>query len=247
MATQSTKARSARAAPRKDEVYARLKEAIVDNRLEPGTPLSEEKLAAEHGLSRTPIREVLQRLSRDGLVEIIRNRGAFVSRLDPRDMHELFEMREALEGFAARLAAQRMEDREIARLDERFRLLKKKRRGVDARDLSKAGEDLHIAIQAASGNRRLTEALDRIQLHSRRAFRFSMTIPQRMEISFGSTCPSCARSGGATPMRPRPPCGRTCAARGRASWPRWPTPIRADPPSHRDGMFEITPITGRRE
>ncbi|MEW6356522.1 MAG: GntR family transcriptional regulator [Planctomycetota bacterium] len=189
MATQSTKTRGIRAVPTKDEVYGRLKEAIVDNRLEPGTPLSEERLAAEHGLSRTPIREILQRLSRDGLVEIIRNKGAFVSRLDPRDMHELFEMREALEGFAARLAAQRIEEGKLAKLDDIFRLLKKRRQGVDAKKLSEAGQDLHAAIQAASGNRRLIQALDGIQLHSRRAFRFSMTIPQRMEISFKEHLP----------------------------------------------------------
>jgi len=189
MATRSATTRTTRATSTKDEVYGALQEAIVENRLAPGTPLSEERLAAEHGLSRTPIREILQRLSRDGLVDIIRNKGAFVSRLDPSDMRELFEMRQALEGFAARLAAQRMDEGELARLDKRFRSLNKKGHDGDTRKLSKAGEDLHLAIQTASGNRRLIEALERIQRHSHRAFRFSMGIPRRMAASFEEHLP----------------------------------------------------------
>lgn len=188
LAARSSTTRRA-AVSRKDAAYETIREAIVENRLEPGTPLSEEKLAARHGLSRTPIREVLQRLSRDGLVETIRNRGAFVSRLDPRDHRDLFEMRQALEGLAARLAAQRMDADELARLDALYRPLRGRRRAAGREALSRAGHELHTAIGVASGNRRLIQALDAIQLQSRRAFRFSMGIPDRMERSFREHLP----------------------------------------------------------
>lgn len=181
MATRSSATK--RAAPAKDAAYEKIKGAIVENRIEPGAPLSEEKLAAEHGLSRTPIREVLQRLSRDGLVEIIRNKGAFVSRLDPQDMREFFEIREALEGLAARLAARRMDADEVARLNAVYRSLSQGQRPSDRTAESRAGYDLHTALWMASGNRRLIQALNAIQLQSKRFFRFSMGIPHRMEKS----------------------------------------------------------------
>ena len=169
-------------ASRTDRAYEKIKKAIVENRLTPEACLSEEKLAAEHGLSRTPIREILQALARDGLVEIIRNRGAFVAQLDLRDVQEISEVRMALEGFAAALAAERMADCSLGELDRLFRSLQATRQ--DPEDLNRAGVELHAAIGQATQNRRLIAALENALCHSRRLFDFCVGLPQRIEASF---------------------------------------------------------------
>ena len=87
-------------------LYARVKAEITSLRLAPGTALQEVALGLRFGVSRTPVREVLQHLQRDGLVERV---GRFyrVIRLTTREMRELFEVREALECMALQLAAAR--------------------------------------------------------------------------------------------------------------------------------------------
>jgi DNA-binding GntR family transcriptional regulator len=91
-----------------DQAAELIRDAITDGRLEPGARLKEERLAGDLGLSRTPVREALQRLSTEGLVEIVPNRGAFVRSYDPGELEELYDMRALLEGHAASLAATRI-------------------------------------------------------------------------------------------------------------------------------------------
>jgi DNA-binding GntR family transcriptional regulator len=85
-----------------------IREAILDGRFTPGLRLKEERLAAELGISRTPIREALLLLQAEGLVEAVPNRGAFVRSFDVVELLEMYELRALLEGHAARRAAVRM-------------------------------------------------------------------------------------------------------------------------------------------
>jgi DNA-binding GntR family transcriptional regulator len=90
-----------------DRAYATLRAEIVDWRLEPGMVLAEVEQAARLGVSRTPLREALSRLTADGLVEAQSGRGLVVTGVSLADITELFEARQALEQRAAALAAQR--------------------------------------------------------------------------------------------------------------------------------------------
>ena len=90
-----------------DRAYDLLRVEIVQWQLPPGTHLSEVKLAERLGVSRTPLREAIQRLARDGLVRINPGRGAIVSEIALQDVVHLFQMREALESYASRLCARR--------------------------------------------------------------------------------------------------------------------------------------------
>src|SRR5689334_16840640 len=90
---------------RRELAYAQLKADILDGTLRPGDPLGEVDLATRIGVSRTPVREALQRLAMEGLVTWVPGRGAFVSGLSVPDIVELFQLREALESHSARLAA----------------------------------------------------------------------------------------------------------------------------------------------
>src|SRR6476469_2106247 len=97
-----------------DHVYAALRERILAGDLPRGTRLRQASLAAALGVSRTPLREALRRLSTEGLVEFSPNRGATVSELDFGDLRHAWAARVALEPGAARLAAERRDSEGIA-------------------------------------------------------------------------------------------------------------------------------------
>ncbi|PZU24625.1 MAG: GntR family transcriptional regulator [Shinella sp.] len=99
-----------------DEVYAAVVDWIVEGRLKPGDTLHEMALADSFGLSRTPVREALQRLTLEGLTERGARRAFHVRRLEPLELGDLFEAMGEIEALCARLSAQRMSPLERARL-----------------------------------------------------------------------------------------------------------------------------------
>ncbi|MBC7291167.1 MAG: GntR family transcriptional regulator, partial [Actinotalea sp.] len=103
-----------------ERVYQALREEIVAWHLPPGTELAEVEQAARWGVSRTPLREALGRLAAEGLAVVGRGRTLVVSQLDADDVVHLFELREALETQAARLAAQRARPEVFAALAGRL-------------------------------------------------------------------------------------------------------------------------------
>lgn len=103
-----------------DLAYTRLREDIVSGRLAPGTGLGEVEQSSRLGVSRTPLREALRRLEAEGLAVVGKGRTYRVSSISPDDVRHLFELREALECQAARLAAQRGETAVFRGLAQRF-------------------------------------------------------------------------------------------------------------------------------
>ncbi|MFI0859166.1 GntR family transcriptional regulator [Streptomyces smyrnaeus] len=103
------------------QVIAEMRGRIISGEIDPGDPLSELALAEEFGVSRTPVREALKQLQTEGLVEIRPRVGTFVTTPSRREITELFEMKELLEGAAARLLAQRGRVPETDRLQENLK------------------------------------------------------------------------------------------------------------------------------
>jgi DNA-binding GntR family transcriptional regulator len=101
-----------------DAAHSRLSELILRNALLPGTPLSVPELSRRLEISRSPVREAVQRLVYDGLADYRGRSGTFVSSIDTNDFLDLLEVREVLEGLAARMAATRATDREIGKFAE---------------------------------------------------------------------------------------------------------------------------------
>src|ERR1700742_1521554 len=99
-----------------DVVAERIEAAIIGGQLEPGSRLSEQALAASLGVSRGPLREAIRRLEGRKLLERTTNIGVRVAALSLKDLNELLQVREALEGLACALAAANMTDKEIAAL-----------------------------------------------------------------------------------------------------------------------------------
>lgn len=136
-----------------DQVHADLLERIVAGELAPGSRLRQEALAAELGVSRTPLREALARLVSEGLVEFVPNRGATVADRDIDDMDQAWRARLVLEPGAARLAAERRDTEGIERLRETV-----SRQRAAASDVTASFEvnrEFHLALVAASGNAHL--------------------------------------------------------------------------------------------
>ena len=104
------------AVPLREHVYGRLQELLIARTLAPGDHLVEERLAAELGVSRGPVREALQRLHRDGWITLRPRHGAFVNQPTRRQVEEFFEARELVERSAAELAAQRCTPEDAAAL-----------------------------------------------------------------------------------------------------------------------------------
>lgn len=164
-----------------DRVYDTLLKHIVGQILKPGTRLSVPRLAHRLGVSRTPVKEALERLTQEGFVTTLPNRGAFVTIYRREDLDELYQLREVLEGLAARLAAPKMDS---GLLEELRGLLSRGEAAVGKGDIfAHATIDLefHRLIREQAGNRRLARTLDNLQDQIRVVLRTSATIPGSMQ------------------------------------------------------------------
>ncbi len=100
-----------------EEAYSFLLNAICTGRFRTGDRLVSEEIASEIGMSRMPVREAFRRLAAEGLVTLRPNRGAVVSGLNLDEIHEVFDMRSALEGLALRVAVPKITERHLSRLE----------------------------------------------------------------------------------------------------------------------------------
>jgi DNA-binding GntR family transcriptional regulator len=147
--------------------YEQLRAAIVENRYRPGQRLIEQRIAAELGLSRTPVREALRILEAEGLVVSERNRGAIVRPLSPTEVVDLYGLRIRLESYAAELAAERIDDAGVTELVAAADRFGEVRLTIDTaeldgvRRLNEANRHLHDRILAAARHARLTAMLMR--------------------------------------------------------------------------------------
>lgn len=104
--------------PLREIVYEELRNLILTGKIKPGTRMMEIELAEDMGVSRTPIREAIRKLEKEGLVVIEPRKGAYASEVSVKDMVDILEVRANMEGFAAYLAAERMTEPEKKALGE---------------------------------------------------------------------------------------------------------------------------------
>jgi DNA-binding GntR family transcriptional regulator len=137
-----------------------IRAAILDGRLAPDQPLREVELAEQLGTSRTPIREALLLLEREGLVEAPPNRGATVKRYDLVDLEEIYDLRSVLEGHAASLAAHRITDAQLCELERSCDRFTRLRASDDSlRRLADENFTFHGIILEAAGSERLARTI----------------------------------------------------------------------------------------
>jgi DNA-binding GntR family transcriptional regulator len=138
-----------------ERAYVELRDRIVTLRLAPGTVLREDALMAELGIGRTPLREAVKRLALENLVAVQPRRGTFVTDVDAADIVHITEVRAELEGYAAELAARRMD--KDARAEARALLAEIERPGPGSEDedhdaLIRVDQRIHRFIWEASRN-----------------------------------------------------------------------------------------------
>lgn len=156
-----------------DWAFEEIRRALLDGDLQSGDHLSVPSLAAQLQLSRTPVREAVQRLVREGLATETPHRGAVVADYGAAQMVAIYEIREVLEGLVARLAADRAD---VSLVEELTASHERHRDAVDRGDLpGHVSEDLgfHRRLREAAGNLWLSELLDQITGRIQLAMRYT--------------------------------------------------------------------------
>ncbi|MFN0185116.1 MAG: GntR family transcriptional regulator [Aquabacterium sp.] len=139
-----------------DAAYAEIRQRILDNVWPPGHRALEQEVALALGMSRTPVREALMRLSGEGLVEVIPRHGMRVLPVSPADMQEIYQILTALECVAAELLAQRQPTRaELQPLRDATRDMDRALKADDLEAWAAADERFHAQLLTLAGNRQL--------------------------------------------------------------------------------------------
>jgi DNA-binding GntR family transcriptional regulator len=153
-------------ANKKVKVYESLRQRIISGELQPGLPINEADFARELSVSKTPVREALRQLERDGFVENVPGRGSAISHIKPQDIREVLEIREILEVGAAKRAAWLRGSDELRRKREESRKLLQGEASQESVHEWGSWEDVHLSIVKAVGNQTFLDMyqglLDRI-------------------------------------------------------------------------------------
>jgi DNA-binding GntR family transcriptional regulator len=142
-----------------ERAYLLIRDRIITLKLAPGSVIEETRLREDLGLGRTPIREALQRLAHENLVTFVPHRGTFVCDINLTDLHRLTELRLELEGYAARLAAERANARDRAVMEALMAELD----GIDEADvdnLMRLDQRIHRQVYEATRNTFLQATLE---------------------------------------------------------------------------------------
>ncbi len=149
--------------PLREIVYEELKRQIMIGEIPPGTRMMEVELADDMGVSRTPIREAIRKLEKEGLVSIEPRRGAYASDISIKDMVDVLEVREFLEGMAAGLAAKKINESETEELKKATAAYKKAVESGNTEEIIKEDELFHKLIVDCSGNKTLIQMINQVQ------------------------------------------------------------------------------------
>ncbi|MFO1322518.1 MAG: GntR family transcriptional regulator [Burkholderiales bacterium] len=157
--------------------YAAVRRRILDNVYPPGHQALESELAAELGISRTPVREALIRLANEGLVEVVPRHGMRVLPVSPADMAEIYLVLTALESAAAELLARRQpKDAELKPLVDATREMTRALKADDLDAWAAADERFHQGLVELAGNRTLMDAVQRLGDRVHRARMFTLRL-----------------------------------------------------------------------
>lgn len=167
-----------------EKVYQQLKRDIINGEYQQGSELNEVFLADAYKVSRTPVREALRRLEKETIVRIIPHKGALVIKPSIKDTIEINDLREVLEGLAARLAARRAIVEEFMELKSRF----PERKGIlnenQYKETYNLGIELHALILKHSRNEKLKFIIDNIQNQVDIIMQANADIPGRYDKAY---------------------------------------------------------------
>lgn len=179
--------KNSRSADSVEKVYEKIKELAIDYHFRPGERINEVELSAQLGVSRTPVREALNRLAKDGFMRFVPNRGFYSRDLTPDGVRELYEVRMIIEQSAFRFACLRATDAEIAATAAIWEEVSEHRPPKTDQDWAKIAEideRFHMGIALISHNQRLCEMLDSLNSLSRFFRRIDLEAPVRRNNAY---------------------------------------------------------------
>ncbi len=153
--------------PLSNNLFSALQKDILTGRIRPGEKLTEQSICDEYKVSRTPVREALRQLEMDGLIENIPNRGAFVIGFSEQDIKDMYELRSTYEVQAVKWAIERIEDDELAQLEETFEFMEFYTMKNDFEKMRSINTSFHELIYKAAHNRMLKQVLSSYLLYIR--------------------------------------------------------------------------------
>lgn len=167
-------------------VFRKLREDILSGKYKEHEELREISIGEELGVSRTPVREALRQLELEGLVTIIPNKGAYVTGITPKDVHDIYTIRSMLEGLCARWATRHITDKQIEELEEIILLSEfhlKKEGNEKAKQVSDLDGKFHKVLYEASNSRILEHVLSDFHKYVQIARTMSVGAKDRAEKS----------------------------------------------------------------
>lgn len=145
--------------PLRDVVFQTLREYIIKGKLKPGERLREISLADQLGVSRTPVREAIHKLEREGLVDLLPRRGALVSKMTEKKIRDVLEIREVLEVLAGHLACENISGEQLDELRNLAEEFKNSLQSEDENRQAELDEAFHAHIYLAANNQLLVQML----------------------------------------------------------------------------------------
>jgi len=167
----------------REQVYKKLKTTILDGKLAPNTRLIEEKIASEIGTSRTPVREAIQKLEKEGLIKKLPKGGFAVSKITEVDIEDIFGIRSVLEGYAGYLATLRANEEDIKALEE---IVKKEEECIALKKISEIiqlNTEFHDKLYKTSKSERLYTIINDLRDYIYRFRRLIFSFEGMAEVS----------------------------------------------------------------
>jgi DNA-binding GntR family transcriptional regulator len=166
------------------EVFEKLREMILNFELYPGSRITETELAERFSVSRTPIREALQRLAYEGHIVIMPKQGCFVRNIDIDELTQHYRVRIALEMLSLEVACAEMGDAELEALAEDWDPVEQKGRTDNSEKMEARDECFHIALAEGGGNKALAHYLQQVNSQIRVIRRLDFTNSDRIDRTY---------------------------------------------------------------
>jgi DNA-binding GntR family transcriptional regulator len=167
----------------REKILESIRESILRGSLKPGEKVAEPELAERFGISRTPIREAFRQLESEGYLTVIPRKGAVVTALSERDVEEFYSIKSILEGYAARIAAEKLSTKDLDRLEAINERLQQLANEGDVKTFFRVHNEFHELFIRAAGNEKLFELIGQLLLKFNRLRMASLALPGRMNIS----------------------------------------------------------------
>jgi DNA-binding GntR family transcriptional regulator len=164
----------------REKIVETIRNAIVNGHLAAGTRVAEPDLAGKFGISRTPIREAFRQLESEGFITVLPRKGAIVASLSPKDVADFYDLKAILEGYAARMAAKKLTEKDIAKMESTNRQMEAAATKKEVRKVLALHNEFHDIFLKSCGNEKLHSIVQNLVMKFQR-FRLILAMPGRIE------------------------------------------------------------------